>query len=333
MITLSAHRAYLERDFLPSFQDTFTMSSARLRAHRIQLLVVTALLMVGWCLYLVSVNRSCPSPSTHTHPIHPTREIEPIQNLRQNFLVSPPNPAVKFAKTNITYYAQVEQDKIVDELLKAKTHGFFFEAGAYDGQALSNTLFFERYRHWTGLLIEANPKLFQVLKSRNRDAYLSNTCISTVSYATKLNFTFADYLGGIEATNDKSMISGSDLVQCFPIDSYFQALNIREINYFSLDVEGAEYEILKQIDFHRIKIDLMTIEYAVKYPGNPESRADLDRIRKLILGTGLYREVMDIKQLPTEKFSRKNRGLPRYSPPRYQPVNLHRNSQTVNEVF
>ena len=47
MKTLFAHRAYLERDFLPSFQDTFTMSSARLRAHRIQLLVITALLMVG----------------------------------------------------------------------------------------------------------------------------------------------------------------------------------------------------------------------------------------------------------------------------------------------
>ena len=57
------------------------------------------------------------------------------------------------------------------------------------------------------------------------------------------------------------MISGSDIVQCFPIDTYLQALNIKEINYFSLDVEGAEYEILKQIDFHRIKIDLMTIEY------------------------------------------------------------------------
>lgn len=253
--------------------------------------------MVGWCLYLGSVNRSCPSSSTHnTHPIHP-RELGPVQNLRQNFLVAPPNPAVKFPQTNFTYFSQIEQDRIVDGLLKGKTHGFFLEAGAYDGQALSNTLFFERYRHWTGLLIEANPKLFQVLKSRNRNAYLSNTCISTVPYATKLNFTFADYLGGIEATNDKSMISGSDLVQCFPMDTYFQALDIREINYFSLDVEGAEYEILKQIDFHRIKIDLMTIEYAIKYHGSPESLANLDRIRKLILGTGLYREVMDLKQL------------------------------------
>jgi hypothetical protein len=54
----------------------------------------------------------------------------------------------------------------------------------------------------------------------------------------------------------------------------------------------------------------------------------------LFTGRYLFNEVcVRVKDLPTEKFSRKNRGLPRYSPPRYQPVNLHRNSQTVNEVF
>ena len=40
-----------------------------------------------------------------------------------------------------------------------------------------------------------------------------------------------------------------------------------------------------------------------------------------------------IGTIPTEKISTKNLGLPRYSPPRYQPVYLHRNSQTLNEVF
>jgi len=36
-------------------------------------------------------------------------------------------------------------------------HGFFIEIGSYDGESLSNTLFFEMRRNWTGLLIEANP--------------------------------------------------------------------------------------------------------------------------------------------------------------------------------
>jgi len=39
--------------------------------------------------------------------------------------------------------------------------GFFVEAGAFDGEARSNSFFFERERGWTGLLFEANPQLFQ----------------------------------------------------------------------------------------------------------------------------------------------------------------------------
>ena len=272
------------------------MLRSRVGARQVQVLVIVVLFMGGTFFSLRYVDFRLTSHPPQSSQIS-SNELEQVENLRQNFLIPPPNPPVKFPATNLTYYSQIEQDKIIDRLLNGTTNGFFLEAGAYDGEALSNTLFFERHRQWTGLLIEANPNLFRKLKSRNRNAYLSNTCISTVPYATKLNFTFADYLGGLEETKDKFLISGSDLVQCFPINTYLQALNINQINYFSLDVEGAEYEILKQIDFHRIKIDVMTIEYAIKYHGSPESLANLEKMRTLILGTGLYHEVMNIKQL------------------------------------
>ena len=35
--------------------------------------------------------------------------------------------------------------------------GFFIEAGADDGELLSNTLYLEFKRGWTGLLVEPNP--------------------------------------------------------------------------------------------------------------------------------------------------------------------------------
>ena len=47
-------------------------------------------------------------------------------------------------------------------------NGFFIEAGAYDGEALSNTLFFELKQRWTGLLIEPNPDAFELLKKKVR---------------------------------------------------------------------------------------------------------------------------------------------------------------------
>ena len=38
-----------------------------------------------------------------------------------------------------------------------KRDGFFIECGALDGETRSNSLLFERFRGWTGLLVEADP--------------------------------------------------------------------------------------------------------------------------------------------------------------------------------
>jgi len=46
------------------------------------------------------------------------------------------------------------QSMSIDNLLGARRKGFFVECGAHDGEYLSNTLFFELERNWTGLLIE-----------------------------------------------------------------------------------------------------------------------------------------------------------------------------------
>ena len=49
-------------------------------------------------------------------------------------------------------------------------------------------------------------------------------------------------------------------MQCFPIYSVLQALGNPKISYFSLDIEGAEYTVLKTIPWHRIDIRLLGVE-------------------------------------------------------------------------
>lgn len=43
-------------------------------------------------------------------------------------------------------------------------------------------------------------------------------------------------------------------VQCFPLASYIAALDVKSVDYFSLDVEGSEMEVLQTIPFDRIDI-------------------------------------------------------------------------------
>lgn len=48
-------------------------------------------------------------------------------------------------------------------------------------------------------------------------------------------------------------------VQCFPLYTYLLALNVTVIDYFSLDVEGSELNVLKTIPFDKIDIRVSSI--------------------------------------------------------------------------
>ena len=50
--------------------------------------------------------------------------------------------------------------------------GFFVEAGALDGEWLSNTLALEK-RGWTGLLVEADPRNYEALLKKKRKVRVS----------------------------------------------------------------------------------------------------------------------------------------------------------------
>ncbi len=68
-----------------------------------------------------------------------------------------------------------------------QTNGFFIECGGFDGEYLSNTLFFERSLNWNGILIEADRKAFKQLVNRNRKAYTLPVCLSTEPYPSEVS--------------------------------------------------------------------------------------------------------------------------------------------------
>ncbi len=75
-------------------------------------------------------------------------------------------------------FSQVGQSKYIDLVFNSKRNGFFVEADGYDGEDMSNSLFFELERNWTGILIEAIPSLYKKLLSKNRKTFSINCCIA-----------------------------------------------------------------------------------------------------------------------------------------------------------
>lgn len=63
--------------------------------------------------------------------------------------------------------------------------------------------------------------------------------------------------------DDPSKFKLSDRLQrvaCMPLSLIFRKMHVTHINYLSLDVEGAEMEILKSIDFNSVRFDIISVE-------------------------------------------------------------------------
>ncbi len=53
--------------------------------------------------------------------------------------------------------------------------GFFIEAGAFDGEIYSNSLYYELKQGWTGLLVEPNPDaLSDLVKTQSQSSCVTD---------------------------------------------------------------------------------------------------------------------------------------------------------------
>jgi len=50
-------------------------------------------------------------------------------------------------------------------------------------------------------------------------------------------------------------------VPCFPLDTILTALNRSRVDYLSLDIEGLELAVLKTIDWSRVDIRVLSVEF------------------------------------------------------------------------
>ncbi len=224
---------------------------------------------------------------------------ELLKHLREHWILPPPDKPRDLEHPEKSHYSQVGQSRLVNDLLKDKTNGFFIELGAADGEKLSNTLFFEKSRNWTGLLIEPNPTTFSVLRNKHRHAYLVNACVSPTGRVSMLNFTMSGLTSGLtdfmEISHKNSIfqrktVSGFVPVPCFPIGSLLRSIGVSHVDYFSLDVEGPEMDILRSFPFDDVTVAVFTIEFSVKDCADC-AVAKLKWIRNLFKHLGNYVEV------------------------------------------
>lgn len=172
-------------------------------------------------------------------------------------------------------YALNDLDLKLEPFLTGKP-GFFVEAGANDGVSQSNSLFFEKYYGWTGLLVEPVPTLAKRCRKNRPDCTVVNTAL--------VPFGYPDETIEMHACNLMSLVKGAmkseeaDLehiergcqvqeiesqeiqVPAIPLSDLLDKHGVKEIDLLSLDVEGFELSVLQGLDFSRHRPKWMLIE-------------------------------------------------------------------------
>ena len=191
-------------------------------------------------------------------------------------LIEPPSTQ----KLNLTEakrkdFSQLGQSTLIDKLLGSKRNGFFIEAGGFDGEFGSNTLFFEIERDWTGILIEPIPKNYQLIKTKNRKIHTLNACIAN-KRPIVAKFRVLHVLSGrlsemsdshkhridSEGKSGNKRVDKIAYIPCFSLVTILKAIGVDKVDYFSLDVEGGEWDIVKSLDLgNRLDIKTFSIEH------------------------------------------------------------------------
>ncbi len=194
-----------------------------------------------------------------------------VQYIRQYWIIGPSKEEYNLSNnTKNKDFSQVGQPIFVDEILKNKENGFFVECGAADGEVYSNTIYLERKRGWTGLLIEANTHFYRRLLATHRKAYFSNVCLSARNRSGIFPFKAVGLMGGLDGFMDDNHLQGVTNqpefvleidVQCFNLYSLMLAIGRTHIDYLSLDIEGPELDVLNTIPFNKLHIDIIGLEY------------------------------------------------------------------------
>lgn len=174
------------------------------------------------------------------------------------------------------YHSQIGQDKyFIENINNGKRGGTFLDIGAHDGIFNSNTYALEKNLDWIGYCIEANPSMYKLLtKNRNCQCILG----AAWSENTKLTFEiptrekspngklFGSELGRIKGLsgNERYFQNWFEDTNTFEVDAFKisdKIPNINHIDYLTLDVEGAELEVLKGLDLQNLNVSFMTIEH------------------------------------------------------------------------
>jgi len=155
------------------------------------------------------------------------------------------------------------------------SHPTFIELGGYDGTTGSNSYFYDKKLGWRGLLLEASTPNYALMEQSRLSSRVA-TVHGAVCDAPRLLTLWG---GQSLTTNNRQEANNlfhgdqQSISVCLPMPAYMRMFDHgwhntttspRHIDYFSIDVEGQELEVILSHDWVRWPVFVVTVEVAVQ---------------------------------------------------------------------
>jgi len=160
--------------------------------------------------------------------------------------------------------------------------GVFVEAGANDGIKQSNTLYFEKHKGWTGLLIEPIPSLAEKCQKNRPKCLVEQAALVADDYrGDTVKLRYCDLMsvvkGGLESEKHEveHVQKGSRFLEedeevyevsapARTLTSILNEYELKSIDLLSLDIEGYEPQALKGLNFNIYRPEYILVEVREK---------------------------------------------------------------------
>jgi FkbM family methyltransferase len=207
----------------------------------------------------------------------------------------------KFGRGLILYKKTFSSQCILERNFPENWDFNFIQVGANDGISFDFLYSFVIKRKTTGVVIEPVLDYFKELENNYKDfpkiikinkavhPFKNEIVINKIS--PKAIVKYPDWVRGIASIDFKhhlkTGIDSRDIIQEIVkastlMDIIRPNFKVVKLDYFQIDTEGFDYEVIKMIDFETIKPDI------IKYESVHLNHEDKEKLKILLKGKGFY---------------------------------------------
>lgn len=186
----------------------------------------------------------------------------------------------------MNYYGQNLEDKIVHEYF-GNYKGALLDIGANSGDILSNSLALIE-QGWSAVLVEPSPKAFAKLSQLHEgNPYVSCIQVAISDVEGDLDFYDSGEHLGKGDTSLLSSLDGNEIkrwhntttfepikVKVEKWDTFLQKSPLKKFDFISIDAEGVDITILKQMNLNELGCKCLIVEWN----SIPQNKSEIESI-------------------------------------------------------